>query len=82
MPKYFVYDTRTGDIVLTHETVDAISGNSLPCTREEVLALFGDVQGDQWDIIEGGDEPMSLDYFLRVDPKTKTVTRQAWESSD
>jgi hypothetical protein len=73
MPKYFVYDTRTGDIVHTHETVDAVSGNSLPCTREEVLEAFGDVEGDHWDIIEGGDESISLDHSLRVDTKTKTV---------
>jgi hypothetical protein len=82
MPRYLVYDTGTGNVVHTHETVDAISGQSLPCTREEVLALLGEVEDAQLDVIEEGPESRSVGHALRVDTKTKAVSVQAQESTE
>ena len=78
MPKYYVYNVETGEIVHLHETYDAISGTSLRCTRAEVLALVDEtLQKDKLEILETEFEPRSGSQpeaeILRVDPKTRTL---------
>jgi hypothetical protein len=77
MPKYLVYDTKTGDVVRVHETIDAVSGASLPCTPEEVLGLIEDAPRDQRDVIEYSEESTLLGHSLRVDTKT-ALRHETW----
>lgn len=78
MPRYYVYNSESGEIVHQHESYDAVSGNSLPCTREEVLALVDEaIDRDTVDIVEDDVErrpgSTSEGEVLRVDPETQTL---------
>ena len=80
MPTYYVYNVETGDIVHQHETVDATSGTSLRCTRDEVLALVDEaLQKDKLEILESEVEGQTASRrdtgILRVDLTTRTLVR-------
>jgi hypothetical protein len=79
MPRYYVYNVETGEIVHQHETYDATSGTSLRSTRDEVLALVDEtLPKDKLDIVESESErrfaPQPGAEILRVDPQTRTLT--------
>ncbi len=78
MPRYYVYNVETGEIVHQHETYDATSGTSLRSTRDEVLALVDEtLQKDKLDIMESESEQQLASgpeaEILRVDPNTRTL---------
>jgi hypothetical protein len=77
MPKYYVYNKQTGDIVHSHESYSTTDGASLRCTRDEVLALVDDnLQKDSLEILEIEGEKMEAPIpgrRLRVDPKARTL---------
>jgi hypothetical protein len=77
MPRYYVYNKQTGDIVHSHESYSSTDGTSLMCTRDEVLALVDDnLQKDNLEILEVEGEKMEASRSgrrLRVDPKTRTL---------
>jgi hypothetical protein len=78
MPKYYVYNKQTGDIVHSHESYSSTNDTSLRCSRDEVLALVDDnLQKDNLEILEVEGEkmeaPRSGGGRLRVDPKARTL---------
>jgi hypothetical protein len=76
MPKYFVYQTGSGQIVHIHEKVDFTSGESMPCTEEEVLAVVDEsVRSADLGIIEADIGRLSVGELLRVDTKTRSVVQ-------
>jgi len=78
MPKYFVYQADSGQIVHIHETYDLTSGESLPCTREEVLALVDEsLQQGGLEITEADISRLSVGEMLRVDTETRTVVQES-----
>jgi hypothetical protein len=84
MPKYYVFNVETGDIVHQHESYDATSGTSLPCSRDEVLELVEEtLDKDKLDIVETeversrGSEPGA--EILRVNLQTRALETQASE---
>ena len=79
MPKYYVYDTQTGDIVHVHETVDGTSGTSLRTSREDVLALVDHPQKENLDIVGVEFESREAERLLRVDPATRELVTRAEE---
>lgn len=82
MPRYHVYETDTGRIVHTHESYDITGGESLPCTREEVLALVDEtLRGTNLEVVETGSEKLSAGHIPRVDTKTGEVVQEAREPS-
>jgi hypothetical protein len=81
MPKYYVYDTQTGDIVHLHETVDGTSGTSLTVSREDVLALVDHPQKENLDVLGVEFETREAERPLGVDVATRQlVTRESRSS--
>lgn len=78
MPTYFVYDKENGQVVHLHETYDAVSGTTLRCTREEVLAVVDEgLDKDGLDILESEFEPQAGSRALRVDLATRSLVTGA-----
>lgn len=76
MPIYYVYDVNTGTIVHRHEKSDATSGDSMTCSREDVLSLVDPAhQKDNLEIleVETGTEGEQGERALRVDLKTREL---------
>jgi hypothetical protein len=77
MPTYYVYDVKTGVIVQRHRSIDAISGNTMACSREEVLSVVDDsLPKDNLEVLEVTDEG-GVEHqgkrAIRVDPKTREL---------
>ncbi len=82
MPKYYVYNVETGEIVHLHEVYDATSGTSLRSTRDEVLALVDETLGkDKLEIVETEFDQRSETQSLRVDLKTRTLVSEPQEGT-
>jgi hypothetical protein len=78
MPRYFVYDADTGQIVHIHETYDTTSGESLSCTQEEVLALVDEsLKERNLAITEADITRLSAGQTLRVDTETKELVQES-----
>ena len=80
MPKYYVYNVESGEIVHQHESYEAISGTSLSCTRDEVLALVDEtLPKDKLEILESEVERQTSSRpgaaIPRVDLTTRTLAR-------
>ena len=79
MPTYYVYNVESGTIVHEHETVDATSGTSLRCTRDEVLALVDEtLPRDKLEILQSEERQAASrgdGGILRVDLATRTLVR-------
>ncbi|WP_196942688.1 hypothetical protein [Streptomyces sclerotialus] len=74
MPRYFVYDKENGRVVHVHETYDATSGATRPCTREEVFAVVDEgLDKEKLDILQSEFEPEAGSGELRVDLTTQNV---------
>jgi hypothetical protein len=76
MPIYYVYDVNTGAIVHRHESFDATSGDSMTCSREDVLSVVDSaLQKDNLEIleVETGAEGQQAERALRVDLKTREL---------
>jgi hypothetical protein len=74
MSRYYVYDTDTGKIVHVHETYSAVGGTSLPCTKDEVLALVEEtLNKEKLDIVEAELDRRSEAGILRVDTATRKL---------
>jgi hypothetical protein len=75
MPKYYVYHKKTGDVVNVHEMYSATDGNSLPCTREEVLDLVDEAlaKKEDLDILEVESESQPAVGVTRVDPHKRIL---------
>jgi len=72
MPRYVVYDKEDGQIVHLHETYDAVSGTTIRCTREEVLAVVDErLDRAKLDVLETEFEPQPGSAALRVDLDTR-----------
>ena len=78
MRRYYVYNTKTGEVVNVHETYDATAGISLPCTSEEILDLIDEalVKREDLDILEVESESQPAVGVIRVDPSTKTLVME------
>jgi hypothetical protein len=73
MPTYYVYDRQTGDIVHTHESVDAISGTSLRSSPEDVLALVDHPDKATLEVTEVEDPARESERAVRIDLETKQL---------
>jgi hypothetical protein len=75
MPKYYVYNKKSGDVVHVHETYDAVGGTSLPCTSEEVLGLVDEtlVKKEDLKILKVESESQLAVGVTRVDPNTQKL---------
>ena len=74
MPRYYVYNKGSGEVIQIHERYDAVSGTTLPCTREEVLAVLDeDLEKEELDILESEFEPQGGSGPLRVDVTAQEV---------
>jgi hypothetical protein len=76
MPIYYVYNVNTGVIVHRHEHSDATSGDSMACSKEDVLSLVDPAhRKDDLDVLEV--EPVAegeqVERALRVDLKTREL---------
>ncbi len=76
MPIYYVYDINTGAIVHRHESFDATSGDSLTCSREDVLSLVDPThQKANLEVLEAetAAEGEQAERALRVDLETREL---------
>lgn len=73
MPKYYVYNRQSGQIIHTHETVDAISGASLPTTSEDILALVDAPDKSSLEVTQAEATGHESERALRVDTSTNQV---------
>ena len=64
-----------GRIVHVHESYDSVSGESIPCSHEEVLSLVDDsIPHEDLDIVEIQSRHESAERgALRVDPNTRQL---------
>ncbi|SDZ20083.1 hypothetical protein SAMN05660209_05004 [Geodermatophilus africanus] len=77
MPKYYVYDTETGEVVHSHEVYDVTSGQSMPCSSEEVLAVVDESLRDRsLDVVEANVDRPSAGHLLRVDTTSGAVVQE------
>jgi hypothetical protein len=77
MPKYYVYDTETGDIVHSHEVYDVTSGQSITCSPEEVLAVVDEsLRNRNLDVVEANVERASAGHLLQVDTTSGAVVEK------
>jgi hypothetical protein len=77
MPKYYVYNKNTGEVVNVHETYDATSGLSLRCNREEVMSVLDEtLNQEDLEILEVESESQPAVGVIRVDPNTRTLVMQ------
>ena len=84
MLKYYVYDAKTGDIVHIHESYDSISGESLPCSPEDVFAVVDEaLQTKKLEIleVEVGRQDVGRGV-VRVNPKTRELVVEQAAASD
>lgn len=78
MPRYFVYEADTGQIVHIHENYDVTSGESLPCQREDVLALVDEsLRGRNLEVTEADITRLSVGQTLRVDTETGALVHES-----
>ena len=78
MPIYYVYDAQTGVIVHRHRSIDASTGDTVVCSREEVLSVVDDsLPKNNLEILEvtdeSGGEHQQIEGTIRVDPKTREL---------
>jgi hypothetical protein len=74
MPKYYVYDKDSGQVIHIHERYDVASGTTLPCTREEVFAVLDEeLDRNKLDMLESDFEPKAGTGPLRVDTNAQEV---------
>ncbi len=77
MPKYYVYNKNTGEVINIHETYDGTSGRSLPCTREEVMSVIDEtLNKEDLEILEIESESQPAVGVVRVDPNTRTLVTE------
>jgi hypothetical protein len=82
MPKYFVYRADSGQIVHVHEKVDFTSGESVPCTDDEVLTLVDEsLQATDLAVVESDIGRLSAGQVLKVDLDTRSVVQAARPSA-
>lgn len=77
MPKYYVYDRNTGEIVHIHETVEAVSGTSLESSHEDVLALVDYADKSNLDVSEVEAPSREAERAVRVDLETRQVVLES-----
>jgi hypothetical protein len=78
MPIYYVYDVQTGVIVHRHRGIDATTGHTVACSREDVLSVVDDsLPRNNLEVLEvtdeSEDEHQQLERTIRVDPKTREL---------
>ena len=77
MPKYYVYQRNTGEVVNIHETYDATSGLSMRANREEILSVLDEsLDQENLEIMEVESESLPASGVIRIDPTTKSLVRE------
>jgi len=78
MSKYYVYRKSTRELVHVHEQYDAVSGDSVPCSVEEVLALVDEAfDKSDLNVVEGNSEAQTVRVNTLVEPKSRTLETRA-----